>query len=108
MRRSRTFDSRGKPSMIATQQLEHRLANPVTDDLLDDYLRWKATRPSRTSSPRTPAGADRQKVHAELDHHATYPKGVKISDQQMAALPLMITASTATGTTPSAPRMTTL
>jgi hypothetical protein len=27
------------------------------------------------------------KVHAELDH-ATYPKGVKISDQQMAALPL--------------------
>jgi integrase len=42
IRRSRTFDSRTRAeAWIATQQLEHRqLTNPVTDDRLDDYLRW--------------------------------------------------------------------
>jgi integrase len=42
IRRSRTFDSRTQAeAWIATQQLEHRqLANPVTEDLLSDYLRW--------------------------------------------------------------------
>jgi integrase len=42
VRRSRTFDSRPQAeAWIATQQLEHRqLANPVTDDRLEDYLRW--------------------------------------------------------------------
>jgi hypothetical protein len=42
VRRSRTFDSRSQAEVwIATQQLEHRqLANPVTDDRLEDYLRW--------------------------------------------------------------------
>jgi hypothetical protein len=42
IRRSRTFDSRTQAeTWIATQQLEHRqLTNPVTDDHLEDYLRW--------------------------------------------------------------------
>jgi integrase len=42
IRRSRTFDSRPQAeTWIATQQLEHRqLTNPVTDDRLEDYLRW--------------------------------------------------------------------
>jgi integrase len=42
IRRSRTFDSRTQAeAWIARQQLEHRqLANPVTDDRLEDYLRW--------------------------------------------------------------------
>jgi integrase len=42
VRRSRTFDSRSQAEVwIATQQLEHgQLANPVTDDRLEDYLRW--------------------------------------------------------------------
>jgi integrase len=42
IRRSKTFDSRTQAEVwIATQQLEHRqLANPITDDLLEDFLRW--------------------------------------------------------------------
>jgi integrase len=42
IRRSRTFDSRTQAeTWIATQQLEHRqLTNPVTDDHLEDFLRW--------------------------------------------------------------------
>ena len=42
LRRGKTFDSRTQAeAWIATQQLEHRqLANPVTDDRLEDYLRW--------------------------------------------------------------------
>jgi Rhodopirellula transposase DDE domain len=43
------------------------------------------------------------KVHAELDN-GTYPSGIKISDAQMAALPITRhVTSTATGTTPSDP-----
>jgi integrase len=42
IRRGKTFDSRTQAeAWIATQQLEHRqLTNPVTDDRLEDYLRW--------------------------------------------------------------------
>jgi integrase len=42
IRRGKTFDSRTQAeAWIARQQLEHRqLANPVTDDHLEDYLRW--------------------------------------------------------------------
>jgi len=42
IRRGKTFDSRMQAeAWIATQQLEHRqLANPITDDRLEDYLRW--------------------------------------------------------------------
>ncbi len=42
-------------------------------------------------------------VHAELDP-GIYPTGIKITDQQMAALPITpATTSTANGTTPSNP-----
>lgn len=42
IRRGRTFDGRRQvQAWIATQQLGHRqLTNPVTDDHLEDYLRW--------------------------------------------------------------------
>jgi integrase len=42
IRRGKTFDSRPQAeAWIATQQLEHgQLTNPVTEDRVDDYLRW--------------------------------------------------------------------
>jgi hypothetical protein len=73
IRRSKTFEDRTQAeAWIATQQLEHRqLTNPVTDDRLADYLRWRLAVEAPKGKPGRPPLARTTLAHYQVvvEHH---------------------------------------
>jgi hypothetical protein len=75
------------PPAARHQQVEQDRASHVLPHL-DELARPSAGKPrSRRATHRRDHHPHRPTVHAELDERA-YPKGIKITDKQMAALPL--------------------
>jgi hypothetical protein len=72
------------PGTSKWNKIEHRLFSHISMNWRGRPLESHETVVNLIAATTSRSGL---KVHAELDH-ATYPKGVKISDQQMAALPL--------------------
>jgi transposase len=72
------------PGTSKWNKIEHRLFSHISMNWRGRPLESHETVVNLIAATTSRSGL---KVHAELDQ-ATYPKGVKISDQQMAALPL--------------------
>src|SRR5208282_3782368 len=87
------------PGTSKWNKIEHRLFSFITMNWRGKPLRSYRTIVQLIATTTTDTGL---KVRAELDERK-YPKGLKVSDAQLAAVNISATRSTATGTTRSRP-----
>lgn len=87
------------PGTSKWNRIEHRMFSFITMNWRGRPLTSYRTIIKLIAATTTDTGL---RVRAELDTE-WYPTGVKITDAEMAALPLTPTNGTATGTTPSPP-----